>query len=91
MGDIADWTIEQGMEDEMWLGTQPTRYIRKQIRRVVTETENAWLVEDKRGHQRWYPKSVCTLGGKTLSVPNWIKPKRVMPARQHANTIISHL
>jgi hypothetical protein len=40
------------------------------------ETEKAWAFDF--GELMWFPKSVCSFDGTTLSVPMWLAKKRDM-------------
>lgn len=38
---------------------------------LIKETAAAWYL-DCDGDEEWFPKSLCSLNGNTLTVPKWI-------------------
>lgn len=81
MGYYADCAIDSWFDDEPYYDryyVEVTQYSKYVIKKLVKETDKAWLFTFKSGYDAWVPKSVgIILSDNKIKLPDWFELKNV--------------
>lgn len=80
MSDESTDAFERDMEsmgepEDVVLRNQPP--VHYEFKRIVKETEKAWLLEMSGWAQHWFPKKHATLANNIVTLPKWLDDKMI--------------
>jgi len=54
------------------------RKAKYEYKKIVRQTDKAWLIEFSGGAKKWLPKSKCDIDKKFIYIPEWLERRIIM-------------